>query len=306
MAPVNDTRRGILYGALAYGLWGVVPAFWKLLAHIPALELLGHRVVWGLLTLLGLVAITARGEAAKQALRDRRVLMAMACSSVLLSINWGTFVYAVSAGRVLEASLGYFINPLVSVALGVLVLGEKLRRAQKLAIALAALGVVALTLHRGHLPYLALVLAFSFGLYGLVRKTARVESLAGSTVETALMSPIALLGLGLLFARGTGSLGHAGAATHALLISTGVVTTIPLLLFTSAARRLPLSTVGFLQYLAPTGQFLLAVLAYDEPFSSGTLIAFAVIWAALAVFSYDAWQSSSRPTAPASAAPAPD
>jgi chloramphenicol-sensitive protein RarD len=296
---VNDSRRGILYGALAYGLWGVVPAFWKLLAQIPALELLGHRVVWGLLTLLVLVAVTGRGEATRQALRDRRVLVAMACSSVLLSINWGTFVYAVSAGHLLEASLGYFINPLVSVALGVLVLGEKLRRAQKLAIALAALGVVALTLHRGHLPYLALVLAFSFGLYGLVRKTAKVESLAGSTVETALMSPVALVGLGLLLARGDGSLGHADATTHALLLATGVVTTIPLLLFTSAARRLPLSTVGFLQYLAPTGQFLLAVLAYDEPFSSGTLIAFAVIWAGLAVFSYDAWQSSSRPPAAA-------
>jgi chloramphenicol-sensitive protein RarD len=296
---VNDPRRGILYGALAYGLWGVVPAFWKLLAQIPALELLGHRVVWGLLTLLVLVAVTGRGEATRQALRDRRVLVAMACSSVLLSINWGTFVYAVSAGRLLEASLGYFINPLVSVALGVLVLGEKLRRAQKLAIGLAALGVVALTLHRGHLPYLALVLAFSFGLYGLVRKTAKVESLAGSTVETALMSPVALVGLGLLLARGDGSLGHADATTHALLLATGVVTTIPLLLFTSAARRLPLSTVGFLQYLAPTGQFLLAVLAYDEPFSSGKLIAFAVIWAGLAVFSYDAWQSSSRPPAAA-------
>jgi chloramphenicol-sensitive protein RarD len=286
-----------LYGALAYGVWGLVPAFWKLLAQIPALELIGHRVVWGVLTLLVLVAATGRVEATKQALRDRRVLVAMACSSVLLSINWGTFVYAVSAGRLLEASLGYFINPLVSVALGVLALGEKLRRAQKLAIALAAIGVVALTLHLGHLPYLALVLAFSFGLYGLVRKTAKVESLAGSTVETALMSPIALIGLGLLFARGTGALGHADAATHALLITTGLISTIPLLLFTSAARRLPLSTVGFLQYLAPTGQFLLAVLVYDEPFSSGTLTAFAVIWAGLAVFSYDAWQSSSRPAA---------
>jgi chloramphenicol-sensitive protein RarD len=297
---VNDTRRGILYGALAYGLWGVVPAFWKLLQQVPALELLGHRVLWGMLTLLALVMITKRFEATKQALRDRRVLAAMACSSVLLSINWGVFVYAVGAGRLLEASLGYFINPLVSVALGVIVLGERLRRAQKLAIALAALGVVALTVHRGHLPYLALVLAFTFGLYGLVRKTAKVESLAGSTIETGLMSPIALIGLGLLASRGGGAFGHADASTHALLVATGVVTTVPLLLFTSAARRLPLSTVGFLQYLAPTGQFLLAVLVYGEAFSSGTLAAFAIIWAGLAVFSYDAWQSSSRPVAAAS------
>ncbi len=292
---MNDARRGILHGALAYGIWGVVPAFWKLLRDVPAMEVLGHRVGWGLLTLLVLVAITRRGAALRAALRDRRALLAMACSSVLLSINWGTFVYSVSANRLLEASLGYFINPLVSVALGVLVLGERLARAQKLAIALAAAGVMALTVHRGQLPYLALVLAATFGLYGLVRKTAKVESLVGSTLETALMSPVAALGLGLLFAHGEGALGHAGALTQALLVTTGVVTTVPLLLFTSAARRLPLSTVGFLQYLAPTGQFLLAVLAYREPFSSQTLVAFAIIWAGLAVFSYDLWRKSARP-----------
>lgn len=294
---MNDTRRGILHGALAYGIWGVVPAFWKLLRDLPALEVLGHRVVWGLLTLLVLVMITSRQESLKTALRDRRVLLAMACSSVLLSINWGTFVYAVSSGRLLEASLGYFINPLVSVALGVLVLGEKLRRAQKLAIALAAVGVIALTVHRGHLPYLALILAATFGLYGLVRKTAKVESLVGSTIETALMAPIAVIGLGLLFAHGEGSLGHASGSTQALLVTTGVVTTVPLLLFTSAARRLPLSTVGFLQYLAPTGQFLLAVLAYREPFTREALAAFAIIWAGLAVFSFDLWKRSARPAA---------
>lgn len=292
---MNDTRRGILHGAMAYGIWGVVPAFWKLLRQVPALEVLGHRVVWGLCTLLALVALTRRAEAARTALRDRRVLLAMACSSVLLSINWGTFVYAVSSDRLLEASLGYFINPLVSVALGVLVLGERLRRAQKLAIALAAAGVIALTVHRGQLPYLALVLASTFGLYGLVRKTAKVESLVGSTIETVLMAPVAVLGLGLLLAHGEGSLGHASFTTQALLVTTGVVTTVPLLLFTSAARRLPLSTVGFLQYLAPTGQFLLAVLAYHEPFSSQTLASFAIIWAGLAVFSYDLWKRSAQP-----------
>ncbi len=297
VAAVNDTRRGILHGAMAYGIWGVVPAFWKLLRQVPALEVLGHRVVWGLFTLLALVMLTRRAEAARTALRDRRVLLAMACSSVLLSINWGTFVYAVSSDRLLEASLGYFINPLVSVALGVLVLGEKLRRAQKLAIALAAAGVIALTVHRGQLPYLALVLASTFGLYGLVRKTAKVESLVGSAIETALLAPVAVLGLGLLLAHGEGSLGHASFATQALLVATGVVTTVPLLLFTSAARRLPLSTVGFLQYLAPTGQFLLAVLAYHEPFASQTLASFAIIWAGLAVFSYDLWKQSGQPAA---------
>lgn len=300
---MNETRRGILHGALAYGLWGVVPAFWKLLGGVGALEILGHRVVWGMCTLLGLVAATGRLAPTRQAMRDRRVVAAMACSAALISINWGTFVYAVAAGRLLEASLGYFINPLVSVALGVAVLGERLRPAQKLAIGLAALGVTALALHRGHPPYLALVLAFTFGLYGLVRKTAKVESLSGSTIETALIAPLAVIGLGVLAARGEGALGHASLRLHLLLLATGAVTTVPLLLFTSAARRLPLSTVGFLQYLAPTGQFLLAVLAYREPFSSAALGSFAIIWAALAVFSYDVWRNSRAAAATSPATP---
>lgn len=288
----------MLYGALAYGLWGVVPAFWKLLRHVPAVELLGHRVLWGLLTLLALTLATGRGAATRAALRDRRTVVAMAASSVLLAVNWGVFVYAVAAERLLEASLGYFINPLVSVGLGVLVLGERLRRAQKIAIALAAAGVLTLAIQRGQPPALALILAFTFGLYGLVRKTAKVESLAGSTIETAIMLGPALGLLALLWSRGQGELGHASLEIHLLLVATGVVTAVPLLLFTSAARRLPLSTVGFLQYLAPTGQFLLAVLAYHEPFAATTLLAFLVIWTALAVFSYDAWRASSRTAKP--------
>ncbi len=292
---MNDTRRGILYGALAYGLWGVVPAFWKLLIWISPVEILSHRVVWGLGTLLLLVAASGRIEATRQALRDRRVLLAMLGSAILLATNWGIFVYSVSANRLLEVSLGYFINPLVSVALGVAVLGERLRPAQKLAIALAGAGVTALTVHLGHLPYLALILAVSFGLYGLVRKTARVESLAGTTVETALMTPLAVAFLVVLAARGDGQLGQASWQVHLLLVATGVVTLAPLLLFNSAARRLPLSTVGLLQYLAPTGHFLLAVLVYGEPFSTVTLGAFLVIWAGLAVFSYDALRTSAAP-----------
>ncbi len=294
---VNDSRRGIAQGALAYALWGAVPAFWKLLRGIPAFEVLGHRVVWGLVTLVALCAATGKLSAVRAAARDRKVLVSMAASSVLLAANWGTFVYAVGANRLLEASLGYFINPLVSVALGVLVLGERLRHGQKLAILLATTGVTLLTIQRGHVPTLALILAGSFGLYGLVRKTAKVESLAGTTLETALMATPAAAMLIVLATRGQGSLGHASLTTHLLLVATGVVTAVPLLLFTSAARRLPLSTVGFLQYLAPTGQFLLAVLAYHEPFSLHTLGAFVIIWAGLAVFSYDAWQVTAR-TAP--------
>lgn len=292
-----------MHGTLAYSMWGMVPAFWKLLSQVPALELLSHRVVWGLLTLLSLTALSGGLAATKQALRDRRVLLTMAISSLLLTINWGTFVYAVSANRLLEASLGYFINPLVSVALGVMVLRERLRRAQKIAIALAIVGVIALTIQRGQPPYLSLLLASTFGLYGLVRKTARVESLAGTTIETAIMLPAALGFLGVLLSRDQGALMHASITTHLLLVVTGIVTAVPLLLFTSAARRLPLSTVGFLQYLAPSGQFFLAVLVYGEPFSAATFVAFAVIWAGLATFSYDVWQRSAAADSHSSSTP---
>jgi chloramphenicol-sensitive protein RarD len=286
---VNDARRGILYGVLAYGLWGIVPVFWKQLHGLGALELLCHRIVWGLVTLLLLTVAMGRGGEVRRALRDRRVVGAMAASSVLLAINWGLFVYAVGAGRLLEASMGYFINPLVSVSLGVFVLGERLRRAQYVAIGAAAVGVALLAMQRG-VPYLALALAASFGLYGLVRKTANVDALAGTTIETGWIAPLAVLWLVSLGARGDGAIGHADVRTHVLVLATGVVTAVPLLLFTGAARRLPLSTVGFVQYLAPTLQFLLAVVVYREPFSAATLAAFSAIWVGLAVFSYDAWR----------------
>ncbi|MEZ4363879.1 MAG: EamA family transporter RarD [Kofleriaceae bacterium] len=291
---MHPARRGIVYGVLAYGLWGIVPVFWKQLGSVPPLELLGHRVVWGLLTLLALSLVSGRWGALRAAVRDRRVRRSMLVSSVLLTINWGIFVYAVSANRMVDASMGYFINPLVSVALGVLALGERLRRPQQLALGLAALGVCTLTVQRGAPPYLALVLAGSFGFYGLVRKTARVDSLAGTALETALMTPLALLLLGALAARGGGALGHAPLRVELLLLATGVVTTVPLLLFTAAARRLPLTTVGFLQYLAPTGQLLLAVGVYGEPFDGATLLAFGLIWLGLAVFSLDAWRAVPR------------
>jgi chloramphenicol-sensitive protein RarD len=289
---VTESRKGLLYGIAAYSLWGVIPLFWKLLVHVDPVEILAHRAVWGLGAFVGLALIAGVWPEVRVALRDRRTLAVMALSGALLAINWGTFVAAVATDHLLDASLGYFINPLVSVALGMVVLGERLRRLQWLAIALAATGVALLTVDAGTLPWISLVLAVTFGLYGLVRKTAKVDSLVGSTVETAIMTPIAIAYLVFLAARGGGALGHAGTTTELLLVATGVITAVPLLLFTSAARRLPLSTVGFLQYLAPTGQFLLAVLAFGEPFARGKLAAFACIWAGLAVFSLDAWRVS--------------
>jgi chloramphenicol-sensitive protein RarD len=293
-------RRGLTYAVAVYVLWGIVPVFWKQLAGIDPVEVLAHRVGWGLVTFALIVPLAGAGPALRVAMRDRRTLGVMALSGTLLAINWGVFVGSVATGHLLESSLGYFINPLVSVGLGMVVLGERMRRLQWIAIAFAIAGVVLMTWYAGQIPWISLVLAATFGSYGLVRKVARVDSLVGSTLETAMLAPIAAGYLALLALRGGGSLGHADATTHVLLIATGVITVGPLLLFTSAARRLPLSTVGFIQYLAPTGQFLLAVLVYDEPFSSQKLLAFGLIWAGLAVFSLDLLRArSALPRQPA-------
>ncbi|HUS30236.1 MAG TPA: EamA family transporter RarD [Kofleriaceae bacterium] len=280
----SSYRVGLLQGVLAYGLWGIVAAYWKLLSHVSPVELIAHRAVWGLGSFLIIVVVAGQWRPFVTALRDLRLVGVMALSSFLLAINWGVFVGATTHGHLLDASLGYFINPLVSIALGTLVLRERLRRLQWIAIALAAIGVGVLTWRAGRIPWIALVLAGTWGLYGLVRKTARVDALVGSTIETVLLAPIAAV---YLIAIGGGVMPTATASTNALLVGTGVITVVPLVLFTSAARRLPLSTVGFLQYLAPTGQFLLAVLAFGEPLAHDRLMAFAWIWAGLAAFSID-------------------
>jgi chloramphenicol-sensitive protein RarD len=286
---VTERQRGLVYGVLAYGLWGFAPVFWKQLAHVEAPELLAHRAVWGLGTFALLVVIAGQGPALAKAIRDRRLVGLMFVSGALLALNWGIFVWAAIRGHLLEASLGYFINPLISVAIGTIFLREKLTRLQWIAIALAAIGVGILTWRAGRVPYISLLLASTFGVYGTIRKLAKVDAIVGSAIETALMVPFAIGYLVYDSARGV--LGHGTFADHALVISTGVVTAIPLVLFTSAARRLPLSTVGFLQYLAPTGQFLLAVLAYGEPLASEKLVAFVFIWTALAAFSVNLWRT---------------
>jgi chloramphenicol-sensitive protein RarD len=280
-------------------LWGIVPVFWKLLGGLSAVEILAHRIIWGGLALVAIAWLAGAAPAVRAALADRRTVAMMALSGTLLVINWGTYVGAVLTGHVLDASLGYFITPLISVGLGTLVLRERLRRLQQLAIGLAGAGVVILTWRAGRVPWIAVVLSTSFGSYGLVRKLARVESLAGSTIETLLLAPIAVVYLAVLAVGGGGHLGHASTGTQLLLLSTGVVTAGPLILFTSAARRLPLSTLGFLQYIGPTLQFVLAVVVYDEPFARPQLFAFGLIWLGLAVFSVDLVRQSPRARATA-------
>jgi chloramphenicol-sensitive protein RarD len=292
---VTESRRGLIYGVAAYTTWGIAPLYWKLLARVPPAEIIAHRVVWGLLAFIVLVWGAGVVPAVRAAVADRKTLAMMALSGALLATNWGVFVGAVVTGHIVDASLGYFINPLVSIALGMVVLKERPRRLQWLAIGLAVIGVAIWTWRAGGIPWIALVLATTFGSYGLVRKVAHVDSLAGSTIETALLAPLAIGYLALAAVGGHGQLGHATTGVQLLLLSTGVVTAVPLLMFASAARRLPLSTLGFLQFVAPSVQLVIGVIVYGEALTADQVIAFTAFWLGLAVFSADLVRQSRRP-----------
>ncbi|HYD52208.1 MAG TPA: EamA family transporter RarD [Gemmatimonadaceae bacterium] len=285
--------RGLAFALLAYAAWGFFPIYFKALAHVPALEVLAHRVVWSVVLLSIATPLLGRWTTTLEALGPRKRLL-VATSALLIAANWGVYIWAVQAGRVLQASLGYYVNPLVSVLLGVLFLGERLRRLQTVAIALAAMGVGVLVVDRGELPWLPLSLALTFGLYGLVRKRAGVDPVGGLLAETALLAPVALAFVALLTTRDQGSFGD-GAGTTLLLLAAGPVTAIPLIWFALGVRSLPLSTVGLLQYLTPTLQFLLAVLVYREHFTAAHAVAFAFIWSALALYSWDSLRAGAAP-----------
>jgi chloramphenicol-sensitive protein RarD len=279
-------NKGVIYGLAAYFLWGFYPIYFKALHIVPPLQILTHRVVWSFFALL--LVLTARKELTrlKNSLTLRIFLIYFA-AGVLLAINWGTYVWAVNAGHIVESSLGYFINPLVSVLLGVVVLREKLRPWQWLPVALAALGVLYLTFSYGQLPWISLVLAFSFGIYGLVKKIAPLNSMHGLSVETTAIFIPALIFLFIEEFRGSGSFVHAGPSISLLLALAGPVTVIPLIFFATSARLIPLSTIGILQYVAPTLQFLIGVFIYHEPFTTERLIGFSIIWTALIIFSVE-------------------
>lgn len=287
MTDGRERRLGLLLGVLAYASWGVVPLFWRQLRAIDAVEILAHRAVWGLVAFVALALGTGQRAAIATAMRQPRTLAILLGTGLLLAVNWGLFIWATLSGHLVQASLGYFVNPLVSVALGVGFLGETLSRRMQAAIALAAIGVGWLTVASGGLPWVALALALTFGIYGLVRKVIAVPALVGSTIETALIAPVGVAYLAYLAARGEGALGHVDLGTHGLLLATGVVTALPLAWFTASARRLPLSTVGLLQYLAPTGQLITALAVFGESLPRDRLIAFGFIWAALALFTVE-------------------
>ena len=276
-------KKGILYGIGAYLAWGFFPIYWKFLHHVPAIQLIGHRIIWSCLLLLLVIVLTKQWDEFRKTL-NLKVLRIYTIAAILIGINWLVYVWAVNANFIVETSLGYFINPLLSVLMGVIFLKERLRLAQWIPVVLAAIGVTYLTFIYGRLPYIALTLAFSFGLYGLVKKLSPLGSLYGLTIETAILFVPALIYLIAMEANSTAAFLHTGISSDLLMIGAGVVTTIPLLMFASAAKSIPLWVVGLLQYIAPTIQFLLGVFLYKEPFSQHQLIGFGIVWAALIFF----------------------
>jgi chloramphenicol-sensitive protein RarD len=286
----SRVRSGVLYGIGAYGLWGLIPLYFKSVAHVSALEVLAHRAAWSFLVLAVLLSLSRGWGELRRTLRNPRTALLLGLSTVLIGVNWLTFIYAVQCGQVLQASLGYFVNPLVSVLLGVAFLHERLRPYQIASIALAAAGVLVLTLLVGTLPWIAIVLAASFSLYGLLRKIMPVGGLVGVAVETCAMTPAAVAYMFYLWQ--TQATAATNAGTVGLLAASGVITSVPLLLFVGAARRVRLATLGILQYLTPTLQFLLAVLAFGEPFSTSQVASFACIWAAVILYTADSLRAA--------------
>ncbi len=283
-----DSRRGLLLGASAYTLWGVFPLYWTVLEPAGAVELLAHRIVWSVLTMVLVLVLWRRVDAFRALLRDRRKVLLLAAAAVVITINWGGYIWGVNNDRVVETSLGYFINPLVTVLMGVLVLGERLRRLQWVAMGVALVAVVLLAVDYGRPPWVALVLAFSFGTYGLLKKQAAVEAVESITLETLVMAPVALAYVAFLAETGRSNFGSHGLG-HALLITTtGIITAVPLMLFGAAAIRVSMVSLGLLQYLAPTIQFVLGLVVFHEDMPASRWIGFSLVWVALVVFTVEA------------------
>jgi chloramphenicol-sensitive protein RarD len=288
----KSARSGLAAAAGAFLMWGLLPLYLKPLGSVPTLQIMGHRIVW--CCLLVFLWLAMRGElgTVRRALTDERTRWRLVASAVLISLNWLGYVWAVGHGHVVEASLGYFINPLLNVLLGVVVLSERLNRAQWVAVALAAVGVAYLTVVTGRPPWIALYLAATFGTYGLIRKVVAVDAVPGLATETLLLAPLAIGWLAWCQHTGTGAMGHMSTGIDALLIGSGLVTALPLALFAYGARRIPLSTVGIVQYIGPTLQFLTGILVFREPFSATRAVGFVIIWSALAVYVGDSlWRN---------------
>jgi chloramphenicol-sensitive protein RarD len=293
----SESNKGLLYALGAFGLWGVAPAYFKLIQSVPATEIIVHRILWSCVLMVLVLALTRRFVGWRYFRDNPRVLGTLALTALLISGNWLTFVYAVNTGHMLDASLGYYINPIINVLLAVAFLGERLRPLQLAAVLLACLGVAYQIVELGRLPWISLVLALSFGVYGLLRRRVPLDALNGLGVETALVAPLAAVYLAMLWSDGVTHFGHVSRSLDLLLLAASVVTTIPLALFAAAAQRLPYTTLGFLQYISPSLGIVLAVVFYGEHFDTARAVTFGLIWAGLALFSWDAWRSRGLNTA---------
>ncbi len=282
-----SSGKGVVFAAIAYLIWGFSPVYWKELSQVPAFETILHRVVWSFLFFMPIILIQKKWGDFKIALKDYKTLFILFFTAFLVSCNWLVFIWSVNNGHLMQAALGYYINPLVNVMLGMIFLKERLRRLQVVAVCLAAIGVAYLTLSHGELPWISLTLAFSFGFYGLIRKSAQISSVIGLAIETLILTIPASIYLVFLESKGSGAFYNMGLKTSLFLAGTALVTALPLLFFNMAAKRLKLSTMGFLQYFAPTCTFFLGIFLYHEPFDSVQLLTFCFIWSALVFYSID-------------------
>ncbi|PSK92835.1 chloramphenicol-sensitive protein RarD [Murinocardiopsis flavida] len=301
---MSELNRGAAFGAAAYVLWGVFPLYWPLLAPSGSVEILAHRMLWSLLAVLVILAATRHWRWLATALRSPRELLILTAAALAISVNWGAFIYTVNAGHTLQAAFGYFINPLVSVALGVIVFAERLRRVQWAAVALGTAAVVVLAVDYGAPPWLSLAMAFSFATYGVLKKFVRLDAVESLTLETLVMFVPALGFVLYLEATGSGTFGHVSAPHTLLLIGAGAVTALPLLCFGAAALRIPLSMIGLLQFITPVMHFIIGWLVFGEEMPASRWIGFAIVWAALAAFAFDMVRTARRTARPRAARPA--
>lgn len=286
-ATLSPTQAGMMFAVSAYTMWGVAPIYFKQLLHVSATEILMHRIIWSALVLMGLIIGLRQINKVTTALADKKVMGLLVSAGLLLGCNWWLFIWAINNDHLLEASLGYYINPLFNVLFGFVFLGERFRKLQKFAVGLAFIGVAILIFSFGEVPYIALTLAFTFSLYGLLRKQVKVDSIPGLLIETCMMLPLAI-GYWCWIDSPTSNFTNNPVSTNVLFILAGVVTTAPLLCFTAAAKRLLYSTLGFFQYIGPSIMFVLAVVVYNEPFNIERMITFGFVWTGLAVFTFDA------------------
>jgi len=291
-------NKGILYGVGAYALWGLFPIYWKQLHDVDAVQVIGHRISWSFVILIVYIVVAGRWKDFRSVAFNLKTIGVYSVAGILLAVNWLVYVWGVNAGFIVESSLGYFINPLLSVLLGVIFLRERLRPWQWVPVGIAAVGVGYLTFVYGRLPWIALSLAFSFGFYGFVKKLSPLGSLYGLTLETGILFPVALIYLVFVGSTGTGAFRHEGGTVDLFLIGSGIATTIPLLMFASAAKQIPLSIVGMLQYIAPSLQFLIGVLVYKEPFDQPHFIGFSIVWVALIIFAIESYLANRTPAQP--------